>query len=118
MRNAKSVPPQPAALSPVMTAGKQAGWNRGLSPFDQAMEARRTERFDGAPRRGEALLPASIVITEVDVDHWRARGIDERGAPCFANHRSAVSISALREGQRLRVWLTAKGRIQSVVAPQ
>jgi len=69
-----------------------------------------------AQRQREALLSASILITEVDVDQWRARGIDHRGLPCFANHRSAVSISALREGQRLRVWLTAKGRIQSVVS--
>ena len=82
-----------------------------LSPPGRSMKV---HPVDAKPR-GEALLSASILITEVDVDQWRARGIDHRGLPCFANHRSAVSISALHEGQRLRVWLTAKGRIQSVV---
>src|SRR5437868_4178071 len=63
------------------------------------------------------LRPARIMITDVDVDLWRARGTDTHGRPCFADHRSAISISALREGQRWHVLLTPQGLIKSFSEP-
>lgn len=68
-----------------------------------------------APNLG--LRRACVLVTDVDVDLWRARGVDLTGRPCFADRRSDVSISALHEGERWRVLLTPEGLIKSLSAP-
>lgn len=67
-------------------------------------------------RRSAALRKLRVVVTLVDVDMWLARCVAADGSACFADHRSTLSITALREGERLVVLVTPLGLIKQLAA--
>ena len=58
------------------------------------------------------LLSVHVQVCEVDEDLWIARCMTDDGKPCVIDRRSAVSVSAMHEGMRLRVRMTRGGLIK------
>jgi hypothetical protein len=61
------------------------------------------------------LHPANVIVQWLDPDLGLAHCSDERGKRYTIDHRSAVSISALREGLPLTVMATAGGVVKFLV---